>query len=221
MQRIKDDFIKTLTRFVPLTGKMVLEVGCGTGYYSEQIARECKGLTAIDPDRSMLSIARCLDIPNALFFDRSAVATRFTSGRFDATVATLSFHHIERSLMPQALDEAVRVTHPAGRIVAFEPATRGSFFEAEILFDACDGDERKAKDDALRALHSHPRLRSLISLGDQTVFKFDDVEDFKRSMAPRVPGRTLKNTDRLEGFLRAHDYTLMASRSIEIFSIRA
>lgn len=221
MHRTQDTFIDVLQKFVPLADKMVLEIGCGTGYYSEQIARRCRYLMGIDPDSQKLEIAGCLDIPNAQFLPRSAQSTGFSKGQFDAAIFTLSLHHVPVTLMRQALDEAVRVTNPAGRIVVLEPTTKGSFFDAEIQFGAYDGDERPAKAAAQKALASHPKLQELVGLRGETVFKLDDLEDFMRSMAPREYGRRFKNVDLIPAFLQTHNYTLKAMRSLVVYKIRA
>lgn len=221
MQRIHDTFIDVLQKFVPLADKTVLEVGCGAGYYSAQIAKRCRYLMGIDPDSQKIEIARCLGIPNAHFLPRSAQSICCENGQFDATIFTLSLHHVPTTLMRMALDEAVRVTKPKGRIVVLEPTTRGSFFDAEIQFGAYDGDERPAKLAAQRALADHPALQGLVGIRGETVFKLDDLEDFMRSMAPRDYGRRFKNVDLIPAFLQMHNYTLRATRSVGVYIIRA
>ncbi len=221
MQRIQDTFINVLDKFVPLADRVVLEIGCGTGYYSEQIAHRCRRLIGIDPDSQKLEIANCLVLPNAQFLPRSIQSTDFADGRFDAAIFTLSLHHVPVADMRRALDEAMRVTTPGGRIVVLEPTTKGSFFDAELQFGACDGDERPAKAAAQKALEDHPKLQELVGLRGETVFKLDNLEDFMSSMAPRDPGRRFKNIDLIPAFLRTHKYKLRATRSVTIYKIRA
>lgn len=215
MRRIEDAFMHSLNRLMPLAGKMVLEVGCGAGYYSEQIARQCRALTAIDPDQDKLKLARCLGIPNASFIRASGEETHLSSARFDMVIFTLSLHHMPSDRMGQAIDEALRVGKPDGKLVFLEPGTRGSFFEAEIRFDAGDGDEREAKKTAKRTLSEHPHLNGLVWFSDRTTFVFDDADDFTRAMLPK------KNLDGVLPFLMEHRYTLTAERYIGMYAPRA
>lgn len=113
--------------------------------------------------------------------------------------------------MKVALDEAIRVARPTGQIILLEPAFSGSFFESEILFDACDGDERLAKAQAYCAMLSHPGMRELCEFFDETIFSFSSIGDFVQSMNPR------RGTDELELFLKKHQFTLHALRRINIF----
>src|SRR5215813_9644659 len=64
---------------------------------------------------------------------------------FDAVVFTLSLHHIPASLMGEAIESAARVVRKSGYVIFVEPTFSGSFFEAELVFDASDGDERAQK----------------------------------------------------------------------------
>jgi ubiquinone/menaquinone biosynthesis C-methylase UbiE len=212
MKRIKETFLDSLEHVISLRNMLVLEIGCGNGTRSEAIAKRCKHLTAIEPDETQLQVAKKLRIQNADFRPGSAEALDFASNSFDIVLFTLSFHHVPQALMHSAINEALRVVQNDGFIVFLEPATNGSFFDAEIQFDACDGDERKEKQSAYEAMMSHTGLTLIDVFSDETVFHFDSVNDFIESMHPQ------KNIDRIETFLRAHDHTLKAERRINIYS---
>jgi len=113
-------------------------------------------------------------------------------------------------MMETAINEAVRVTRTNAYIIFLEPAQDGTFFDAEITFDACDGDERKEKVAAYDAIQKHRRLRSIAEIDDETVFQFDSVDDFNQSMMPK------KNQRDIQEFLEKNNYILRASRRINI-----
>lgn len=210
MQRVRDNFLNTLQVMVKIRDKKVLELGCGGGYYSAQLASYCKQLVGLDPNKAKIHEARRRRILNAEFRVASAQDTGLASRSFDVTLFTLSLHHVFPPLMCKAIDEAVRVTKASGYIVFLEPAMRGNFYDAEIRFDACDGDERGLKSAAQRCITTHPRITVLHELGDSTAFEFSDSADFVASMKPK------KNLSELESFLLRYNHTLEAERRISI-----
>lgn len=210
MKRIKDDFPRLLLPYVPLAGKLVLEVGCGDGRYSQRIADECEWLNAIDPSNTKLEIARSKGIFDGTFEQGVAENLQFSDGQFDVVIFTLSFHHIPVEVMHQAINEAVRVVGKDGHIVFLEPGVRGSFFEAEIRFRICDGDERRAKEEAQKAINNHERLTVVTEFEDEVVLRFEGYRDFIATMLPK------RNFGAIPRFLHGYDYVLLAERFITI-----
>lgn len=211
MQRIKDTFLETIQTEVSLAGKTILEIGCGTGTRTSAIAKIALHVTAIDPSEENIQQARRSCSENVDFLLASAEVLAFKDASFEIVFFTLSLHHVPAELMKQALNEAIRVVRHGGHIVFLEPAFSGSFFESEILFDACDGDERLAKAQAYCAMLSHQGMREVCELLDETVFTFESREDFIHSMHPT------REFERLKAFLEVHQFTLHAQRRINIF----
>jgi len=211
MKRITEQFLDKIEAIFSLRHKNVLEIGCGEGVRSEKIAKRCGRLIGIDPSPENIIFARKKGIQNCLFKEGKAEKLNFPDKSFDVAIFTLSFHHIDESLRSQAIKEAVRVVKKEGRLIFLEPATNGSFFEAEIQFDACDGDERKEKLDAYHVMINHPQLKLVKELVDETIFQFDSNEDFINSMTPQ------KNLQAALSFLQKHNYVLNAHRRINIF----
>lgn len=50
--------LATLDRLISLTGKRVLEIGCGDGRLTWALAQRARGVVAIDPDRRAIASAR-------------------------------------------------------------------------------------------------------------------------------------------------------------------
>lgn len=50
--------LRLIERFVPVRGRRVLEVGCGDGRLTLQLARRAASVVAIDPDRAAIADAQ-------------------------------------------------------------------------------------------------------------------------------------------------------------------
>ncbi len=211
MERIQDGFLEKLYQQIPLEWLSVLEIGCGNGYRSVEIATRSKALTAIDPDISKIEEARKRDVANALFEQGFAQSLVFKNGTFDMVIFTLSFHHVPKEQMGKAIDEAIRIVGPSWYIVFFEPTEQGTFFDAEIQFDACDGDERLEKKNAYDAMMNHSGMKHLIEFHDETLLKFDSGKDFIENFTPK------KDIEDILEFLEQNSFLLNAHRRINIF----
>ncbi|WP_197501101.1 class I SAM-dependent methyltransferase [Mycobacterium sp. E3251] len=97
----------------------VLDVGCGTGYLLQLLARRypnAKHLAGIDPAPQMVSTARSLAIDPRLSFTRGvAEELNYADRAFDLVVSTTSFDHWSDQLT--GLLECARVLRPGGSLV--------------------------------------------------------------------------------------------------------
>ncbi|MDA0207973.1 MAG: class I SAM-dependent methyltransferase [bacterium] len=213
MKRLKDTFLETIQSQINFTEKTLFEVGCGDGSRTVQMAKYCKQIFAIEPDAEKVQLAIKSNAQKNITYS-VGYAEQLPAGdhTFDIVIFTLSLHHVAIKKMNVALDEAIRVVKKNGYIIVFEPAFNGSFFEAEIAFDACDGDERMQKASAYAHILSHPNLKEVAELNDETVFQFDSYEDFVSSMNPSI-----RTADEINTFLEKHNYVLKADRRINIF----
>ena len=108
-------------------GPRLLEVGCGDGRITAQLAQKATCLVAVDPSpNDLMRAVRRVD--KAFFCRASGVQLPFPDDSFDTVLFTLSLHHQDSRL---ALGEAGRVVAPGGRILVMEPAVDG---EAQQLF---------------------------------------------------------------------------------------
>jgi ubiquinone/menaquinone biosynthesis C-methylase UbiE len=211
MERISEHFLASTNAIIPFSGKSILEIGCGGGNYSKQIATLADSLIAIDPNgQSIVEAKKISSSENISYRVGSGTNLDFEDSIFDIVVFTLSFHHILENQMQRAIEEAVRVVKATGHIIFLEPAMDGTFFEAEILFEACDGDERAEKNSAYQAIIKSTHLKNLAELDDETVFTFTSIEDFTEALNPK------KNIEKLSSFLELHGMTLCAKRRINI-----
>lgn len=102
-----------------LTGRRVLEVACGTGYWTAAIAEVAAALTATDASEEVLAIAR------AKGFERSGVALVRADawradelrGDFDAGFAGFWWSHVLRQELATFLTRFHAVLQPGARVV--------------------------------------------------------------------------------------------------------
>ncbi len=214
MKRIKEEFISKIENVFLLKDSVVLEIGCGNGSRSVALGERSLKVTAIEPNSRLIAEAIKINKRDNIEYRLGSAETlSFDDNSFDVTIFTLSFHHIPLENMVTAINEAIRVTKPEGYIVFLEPTFTGSFFEAEILFDACDGDERKEKARAYYEILNFKDYREIAEISDETVFKFDSLEDFVSTFSPK------KKLSQLSDFLETNSYTLTAARRINIFQV--
>lgn len=91
----------------------------------------------------------------------------------------------------------------------------GTFFDSELHFDACDGDERKEKTNAYSSmLDAQDLLEKVEEIPDETILQFESYEDFVEVMKPK------KNLIELKSFLQENNFTLNANRRINIFNVK-
>lgn len=82
-----------------LRGRSVLEVACGTGYWTQFIAREAARVYACDINEAVLEIAREKPIPagRVSFFKADAVTLEGAPADCDAAFAGFWWSHVRRS----------------------------------------------------------------------------------------------------------------------------
>lgn len=110
-------WIKDTLKLKP--GIRVLEIGCGTGFFSEIFVQSGAELHAIDLAQSLLdkALERCAD--QGIHFKLCDVeAMPYEDEFFDAVIGIRVLHHLD---MPLAFKEINRVLKPGGTIGFCEP----------------------------------------------------------------------------------------------------
>jgi len=100
-------------------GMTVLELGCGAGYFTQELARSGADIVAIDVSPELLEIARAnCSAPNVRYQIQNAQALSYSEAVFDSVVGSSVLHHLE---IEEALREIYRVLKPMGTIYFTEP----------------------------------------------------------------------------------------------------
>lgn len=107
-----------LTRHLT-AGMKVLEIGCGTGYFSKELVRTGADITAIDISPDLLLVAaQKVTANNIIFQVENAYAMTLANDSFDFIVGSSVLHHLDVEL---ALKEFRRVLKPGGVLRFTEP----------------------------------------------------------------------------------------------------
>lgn len=93
----------------------ILELGCGTGHWTEFFCGKGFKVTAIDESEAMLSIAENKKITNATFIKADATDLPFTDQSFSAVVSVTMLEFVED--LTKVMDEIDRILTPGGHLV--------------------------------------------------------------------------------------------------------
>jgi ubiquinone/menaquinone biosynthesis C-methylase UbiE len=136
--------LSKILQFADLRDQEVLEIGCGDGRITSQLAGKAKRLVAIDPDAANIAEAK-ENIAGVGLRIGFGECLEFPSESFDVILFTLSLHHQDSSV---ALREAKRVLRDHGRVVVLEPVNDGEIEQVCNFFQ----DETQMLQDVLRAI---------------------------------------------------------------------
>lgn len=178
-------FIKEITAHCDLSDKTILEVGCGQGRITHDLARHARRVVAIDSDERALQTARSrINAENVTFLRCRGESLAFPEGCFDLVVYSLSLHHLPQDAMRASLAQAAGLLGEQGMIVVIEPDKSGTLIEAEERFGVGDGNEAGEKDAARHAIAVLPGWRIGQTICFRTHFHFVDQQDFLENLLP-------------------------------------
>ncbi|MDF8263215.1 class I SAM-dependent methyltransferase [Luteipulveratus flavus] len=95
----------------------VLDMGCGTGRFTEPLGRQAQSVVGLDLTPGMLEKAkdRCSGLSNASFQQGDMCELPFEDDSFDVVVSMLALMHLPPQDRQRAFQETARVLRPGGR----------------------------------------------------------------------------------------------------------
>ncbi len=112
LQKLRDYVEKTFA------GMGVLEVACGTGYWTEVLARSAASVVATDITEEVLAIARSKNLgPKVTLQKEDAYALPHFSRQFNAGISAFWWSHIPRAKLRDFLRGFHRALAPGARVV--------------------------------------------------------------------------------------------------------
>lgn len=110
---------RLFTEFLGNHKSHVLEIGCGTGLFTKELARTNNTILAIDiSDALIMKAKERISSTNVNFIVGNAYETEFKSESFDFIVGSSSLHHLE---VDSALEEFSRILRSGGKMMFTEP----------------------------------------------------------------------------------------------------
>ncbi|HEX7465085.1 MAG TPA: methyltransferase domain-containing protein [Usitatibacter sp.] len=120
----RQDELEWLRGRIPalLRNRTVLEVACGTGYWTQFIAKSAKKVHACDINEAVLEIAREKPIPRdrVEFYKADAVTLEGVPGGCDAAFAGFWWSHVKRSGIERFVTGLATRLEPRSRVVILD-----------------------------------------------------------------------------------------------------
>lgn len=177
--------IQAINVCAPLKNKDVLEVGCGNGRMTRDIASYANRVVATDVDQTRLhQAAQSLTLSNVELLHVAQGQADLEEASFDYVVYSLSLHHIPVAKMLDHLKHSTSLLKKSGKIIVIEPGNKGSFLTLKKHFGAGSGDEDPEKAAAIEAMVALDGWDLCPTYSFEIDFLFSDYDDFLTSKLP-------------------------------------
>lgn len=99
------------------SGQIILDAGCGNGYWARFLAQKAKKVVGIDNSRELLKIARSKNNPSNLTFKLADLnkPLPFESESFDTIISNMALHYVQKIKI--ASRELHRILKKKGKLI--------------------------------------------------------------------------------------------------------
>ncbi len=166
-----------LAELVPLSGRSVVDVGCGDGAFVRRLRAGGADAFGVDID-----VARALEAdPGGRYLEGGAEALPLADASVDVAVLMRSLHHVPDP--DSAFPELRRVVRDL--VYVAEPLPTGNFFELMLPVD----DETEVRAAAQAAIARAAGFERISSVEYDIAIRFDAFEDFRDMLLAADPDR--------------------------------
>lgn len=135
MERINSE-IEIITRHTAVTGKTIVDVGCGTGKLARELTKLGASVIGFDTPELIEKATKIGKEGTEEFKVGYGQDMPVESDFADIVIFFASFHHVPQNEMENALKESCRIAKKGGRILFVEPVcVDGSYTELTKLAD--------------------------------------------------------------------------------------
>ena len=196
-------YIEAINVHAPLSGATILEIGCGSGRMTSDMAKYAAKIVATDLNSEVLEQAKKnITAENVEFIYTPNGTPDLPAHFFDIIIYTLSLHHIPKDRMIDNLCHSGNLLKDSGKIVIVEPGDSGSFLEVKKRFGAGSGDESVEKQAAIIAMQHLEGWIMSPTYHFDVDFLFTDETDFFVNKLPKYRDMSAEKITKLKSFLR-------------------
>ena len=165
-------------------GRLV-EFGCGTGFYTEVLARRANSLVATDISPGMLDVAeQRVNAPNVTFRAEDCQRTSLPDGAFDTAFISLVIHF---TVPDRTVAEMYRILRPGGTLIVvnLDPQALNGIARirslTRIIYQGAVGYRIKPPKGVGRTVVTGAQLRNLLDGAGFRVSSVETITDPSRS----------------------------------------
>jgi SAM-dependent methyltransferase len=121
-----------LLSHVPYRCQHALEIGCGTGGFSQRLAQRAENVLAVDLSSQMVRVGRanCTHYQNIEFVDSDILDYALPGNHFDCIATLTTLHHLPLAAVLKKIKEALK---PGGVFLGLDLYRRSSAYD--LAFD--------------------------------------------------------------------------------------